>query len=72
MNELKPCPCGQTPTILILNDTGQGSKWAEAKGDCCGTWGVEFRTLYRPLDDPRCMLLAIDEWNEAPRGGVTK
>jgi len=32
MMKLKRCPCGKTPTTLILNYSGQ-TKWATARGD---------------------------------------
>ena len=65
--EIKPCPCGKTPTQLCLMDTGQGGKWAIAIGNCCDEWGVEFRTGYNPLDGDKCQTIAIEYWNDAPR-----
>ncbi len=49
--KLNKCPCGKTPNFLSLAFNGQGSKWAEACGDCCGTWSIEFRTQYFELDE---------------------
>lgn len=68
-NELviKPCPCGKTPKKLYIHDTGQGGKWANVNGDCCGEWEIEFRTGYHSYDSDECMALAIAAWNEAPR-----
>ncbi len=64
---IKPCPCGKTPTKLHCVDNGQGSKWAQASGDCCGEWSVEFRTGYFDLNSEKCQGYAIDSWNGAPR-----
>ena len=69
MSKLKECPCGKTPTELIIADSGQGGRWADTMGDCCGEWEVEFRTQYNPFDSAECMELAIEAWNEAPRKG---
>lgn len=65
--ELKPCPCGKTPTALDLMDTRQGSKWANATCNQCGEWSIEFRTRYFALDSTDCMRQAVKYWNEAPR-----
>ena len=65
--ELKPCPCGQTPTKLCLMDTGQGGKWAIAIGNCCDKWSVEFRTGCNPIDSKECYDIAVGYWNDAPR-----
>lgn len=66
-DEIKPCPCGETPKELGLNYNGQGSKWATAVGTCCGEWEVEFRTGYEALDSEKCMEYALEAWNRAPR-----
>ena len=68
-NQLKPCPCGNTPPELYITDAGQGGKWALVAGACCGEWHIEFRTSYDPIDSPKCMESAIDAWNRAPRAG---
>ncbi len=65
--ELKPCPCGETPKDLAIVDNGQGGKWAEVSGNCCGEWSIEFRTQYFPPDSNECIALAAEAWNEAPR-----
>ena len=65
--EIKPCPCGQTPTKLCLMDTGQGMKWGIASGNCCNEWNVEFRTGYNPIDSKECYDIAVGYWNDAPR-----
>lgn len=66
--ELKQCPCGETPEILCITDTGQGGKWAMACCDKCGEWNIEFRTQYFALDSDECYELAVKDWNDAPRG----
>jgi len=66
-DELAACPCGKIPPSLCITDAGQGSKWANASGNCCNDWYVEFRTQYYALDSAECMALAIEAWNEAPR-----
>ena len=70
MEELKPCPCGETPKELSISDAGQGGKWANVSGDCCGEWTIEFRTTYKALDSAECMRLAIEAWNESPRAAL--
>lgn len=66
LDELKPCPCGKTPKKLCIED-GQSCKYAWACGDCCNEWSVEFRTHYWKLDSIKCMELANNAWNQAPR-----
>ncbi len=66
MENLKPCPCGETPTTLIIIDSGS-AKWAYVCGDCCGEWNIEFRTQYFPLATEECMALAKKAWNRVPR-----
>ena len=68
MSELKKCPCGKTPIELWITDAGQGGKWANVEGGCCGEWMIEFRTQYNDLKSGECMKLAIEAWNDAPRG----
>jgi hypothetical protein len=65
MSELKPCPCGKTPSSLLLIDNG--AKWAYATGDCCNEWHIEFRTMYNNLESDECMALAFYAWNSARR-----
>ena len=68
MDNLKPCPCGKTPTKLYIRDANQGRKWAWCSGDCCDEWNIEFRTQYEPYDSDECYKLAVEAWNEAKRG----
>lgn len=70
--ELELCPCGKTPEGLYIADAGQGGKWAYVYGDCCNVWEIEFRTEYNALESDKCMALAIEAWNEAPRATTTK
>lgn len=32
--QLKPCPCGKTPTSLYITDDTCGGKWARVAGFC--------------------------------------
>jgi len=66
MEGLKPCPCGKTPTKLLISQS-ETTKYAYIYGNCCTEWIIEFRTKYYKLDSPECMELAIAEWNNAPR-----
>lgn len=68
MSDLKPCPCGETPTSLFVTPT-QTSKYANVSGDCCGEWMIEFRTHYHDTESAECMKLAEAAWYEAPRAG---
>ena len=67
-DDLAPCPCGQVPEKLCVQEAGQGSKWAMVSGYCCGDWHIEFRTNYAEHDSEEIMLLAREAWNAAPRG----
>jgi hypothetical protein len=64
---LAACPCGKTPQELSITDAGQGGKWANVSGNCCGEWMIEFRTNYENLDSDKCKALAVEAWNAAPR-----
>lgn len=61
-----PCPCGVMPIKLYI-EVPHAIKWAYVHGGCCGFWEIEFRTHYSKIDSEKCMLLAIDAWNSAPR-----
>jgi len=65
---LKPCPCGETPSKLYIVDTGQGGKYADVIGDCCGDWKLEFRQQYTSGEE--AMALARYTWNTATRGAA--
>ena len=67
MSDLKSCPCGQPLDGLIITENGQGTKYANVAGNCCGEWMIEFRTNYESLESKKCMQLAISAWNSAPR-----
>lgn len=66
--ELKPCPCGAVPEKLYTRECGvYGS--VTAHGDCCGDWAVgpfEDHGMYG--GDKRLKALAVQAWNNAPRG----
>lgn len=71
--EIKPCPCGRTPTTLSVTP-GDTYRWAKCGGmigetGCCGVWEVEFRRPSRAfeLDGPEVLAVAIEAWNLAPR-----
>ncbi len=64
--KLKPCPCGQTPKELCLEE-GHTSKRAWASCEFCGEWNIDFRTNYKGLASPECRELANLSWNRAPR-----
>lgn len=66
--DLKPCPCGSTPTSLHVFD-GDTYRYSRAYGDCCSEWGIEFRSDNHPRDDERVKRLAVEAWNDAPRAG---
>mgnify|MGYP000282822972 CR=1 FL=1 len=70
-DELKPCPCGKTPTKLHI-ETGATCKYSYASGDCCGEWLIEFRTHYLLAGTDGAMELAVEAWNEADRKEPTK
>ena len=65
-NTLKSCPCGKTPSKLLLFPQS-GCKYAMASGDCCNSWFVEFNTGYYELDSDECMDLAAEDWNNTGR-----
>jgi len=67
MSNIKRCGCGKVPKKLHISDAGQGGKYANCIGDCCGEWTLEFRTDYKEMDSDECMALAITAWNDAPR-----
>lgn len=69
--KLKRCPCGQIPDVLEITDIGQDGTWAAVVPGCCGEWTIVFRSQYLDFKSKECMDLAIEAWNEAPRGGLT-
>ncbi len=66
MTELKPCPCGRTPTKLSI--VSDNAKWFRCAGNCCGEWEIEFRSNYSFPKSKEAKKLAIEAWNDAPRG----
>ena len=67
-DELAPCPCGEIPEKLRVEDSDLMGKWARVKGYCCGEWTIEFRAYFHPIGSEKIMLLAREAWNAAPRG----
>lgn len=65
--KIKKCPCGKTPTKIIIQED-RIAKWSMAFGDCCSDWIIEFRTHYKKPGSPELYKLAVDAWNEMPRG----
>ena len=61
---LNPCPCGKTPTKLLIYNTDR-VKWQLCAGDCCNDWWVEFRSDY--AEDQELYDLAYSAWNANPR-----
>ncbi len=72
MDKLAPCPCGMPISELQITDSGEGGKWANVAGNCCGEWMIEFRTGNENLTSEKCLSLAIAAWNSAPRQDKTK
>ena len=62
--KLHPCPCGKTPTMVIVN-SGR-VKWAYVCGNCCNGWWREFRADYATGEV--LVAKAAKAWNEASRG----
>jgi hypothetical protein len=65
--DLKRCGCGEIPERLVIEDAGQGGKYANALGSCCGEWMIEFRVNYEKLHGDEAMRLAVEAWNYARR-----
>jgi hypothetical protein len=67
MSDIKPCPCGATPTKLYISGNYDGDKYAVVNGGCCGDWEIEFRTGYYPWHSDECQEYALQAWNAAKR-----
>ena len=65
--ELAPCPCGQIPEKLIVDDSGH-ARCALVAGYCCGEWAIGFRTNRSKFDSEENIRRARVAWNAAPRG----
>ena len=65
-NALLPCPCGKTPTALVIVQHGD-SKHAHCAGNCCGEWEVEFRTNFHHPTSAEAKRRAVSRWNDAHR-----
>lgn len=64
--QLKPCPCGVVPRMLMINCADR-AKYGQMTGDCCGEWTVDFKNGYAS-DKQVTQLKAVTAWNDAPRG----
>ena len=64
--QIKPCPCGRTPTKLHINAQDR-DKWASVSGDCCNEWSIEYRNGYARIPSDESMELALAAWNAATR-----
>jgi len=66
--QLKKCPCGETPTALNIEpQESTAGKRGYVSGNCCDEWLVEFRLGYNKPDSKEAKELAIKAWNSAPR-----
>lgn len=66
MENLKKCPCGETPNKLLVMGM-ERARWAHVSGDCCGDWEIEFRNSYAKIPSDESMALAVEAWNRAKR-----
>jgi len=62
---LEPCPCGETPKMLML-ELNQDRKRGHVFGDCCGEWQIEFNNNYN-VDKEKMADKAKVAWNRATR-----
>jgi len=74
MSELARCPCGEIPDGLIIRGYDNGTKYARVFGACCGFWSGEFYSDQLDIkfegENEKSRKLAIQAWNNAPKGGV--
>lgn len=61
--KLRRCPCGKTPSELMVNL--QGSR-GQVYGDCCGIWSVP-GNVGTTSSLKEFTERATHAWNEAPR-----
>lgn len=66
LDKYQPCPCGETPTDLIIS-VPRGSKYGRVEGNCCAVWSMEFLAGF-PKDQADLQQRAMSAWNLAPRG----
>ena len=66
MYSLKPCPCGETPTKLYIDD-GQTTCYKYASPNCCNEWIIEFSVRHYSNED-EIYQDAVHSWNSALRG----
>ena len=65
--DLKPCPCGKVPKMLMIQ-CQERAKYGQMTGDCCGEWTIEFKNGYES-DKQVSLNKAVEAWNGAPRAG---
>lgn len=63
--KLEPCPCGEIPKDIGIEDDGYPHRWMYAYGTCCSRWNVEFKSYY--MQGEELKKIAIEAWNNAPR-----
>jgi hypothetical protein len=68
MTTLKPCPCGEVPTLLHISIEPPPDCFGMAWGlDCCGEWKVRYS--FQSSDSVATIEnRATKAWNAAPRG----
>jgi hypothetical protein len=64
--QLKPCPCGKTPSKLLIGD-GNTYRWRIISGDCCGEWMIESSRIEYPITDESIVKQCTNDWNNANR-----
>lgn len=64
--QLAPCPCGEIPTELNINLSGD--TYALISGDCCDEWSIEVWLDWHSCDSNEIDRCAREAWNNAPRG----
>ena len=65
MDVLTKCPCGETPTVIVVLENGHYGSCAFAVPDCCDEWAVQFNTEYQV--GIALKPLAVRAWNKAKR-----
>ena len=63
---MKTCPCGKTPTAILLYAWKPQQKWVFATPECCGEWMFEFRANYSK-DEEAVTAMAVEAWDALPR-----
>lgn len=63
---LAVCPCGKTPTKLIIQE-GNTYRWRQISGDCCGEWEIESSRIEYQAKEDDVYKQCVEDWNEASR-----